>query len=72
MSSSEVKAELLASPAFYDRAGNVPDLFVQRMIETVSGQPARIDQIQYWRSRLDSYGGMRLAVAREYLRTFSP
>jgi hypothetical protein len=72
VSSSEVKAELLASPAFYDRAGNVPDLFVQRMIETVSGQPARFDQIQYWRARLDSYGGMRLAVAREYLRTISP
>ncbi len=72
VSSSEVKAELLASPAFYDRAGNVPDLFVQRMIETVSGQSARFDQIQYWRARLDSYGGMRLAVAREYLRTVSP
>jgi hypothetical protein len=69
VTNAEVKAELLASPAFYDRAGNVPDFFIQRMIETASRQPARVDQIQYWRGRLDSYGGMRLAVAREYLAT---
>lgn len=70
--SNEVKAELLASPAFYDRAGNQPDLFVQRMIETASGLPARPDQVQYWRSRLDATNGMRLVVAREYLATISP
>jgi len=70
--SNEVKAELLASPAFYDRAGNQPDLFVQLMIETASGLPARPDQVQYWRSRLDATNGMRLAVAREYLATVSP
>jgi hypothetical protein len=72
MSLNEVKAELIASPAFYDRAGNNPDLFIQRMIESVTGQPGRYDQIQFWRSRLDSYGGMRLAVAREYIATISP
>lgn len=70
--SNEVKAELLASPAFYDRAGNQPDFLVQRMIETVSGLPAQPDQVQYWRSRLDATNGMRLVVAREYLATVSP
>ena len=64
---SELKAELLASVAFYDRAGNSPDLFIQRMIEVVTGQPARIDQIRGLRFRLDSYRGMRLPVAREFL-----
>jgi uncharacterized lipoprotein YbaY len=71
LSMSEMKAELLASPAFYDRAGNNPDLFIQRMIETVTGQPARFDQIQNWRVRLSAYGGMRLPVAREFLTSVS-
>ena len=68
---SEMKAELLASTSFYDRAGNSPDLFVQRMIETVTGQQARYDQIQTWRARLNYYGGMRLPIAREFLTSVS-
>ena len=71
MNISEMKAELLASTAFYDRAGNSPDLFVQRMIEAVTGQQARFDQIQNWRARLNYYGGMRLPIAREFLTSVS-
>jgi hypothetical protein len=71
ISKSEMKAQLLSSTAFYDRAGNNPDLFIQRMIETATGQQARYDQIQNWRVRLGFYGGMRLPVAREFLTSIS-
>jgi hypothetical protein len=68
---AEMKAQLLASPAFYDRAGNNPDLFVQQMIVAVTRLPAPPEQVQAWRSRLDTYGGNRLMVTREFMRGYS-
>ncbi|MCU0706700.1 MAG: PDZ domain-containing protein, partial [Pirellula sp.] len=67
MSVNELKAELLASPAFYDRAGDNPDVFVQQMIEMTTRLPAGRDELQYWRSRLASLGGNRLELCREYM-----
>lgn len=68
---SEMKAEILASVGFYDRSGNNPDLFIQHMIEVVTGQQARFDQIQAWQVRMGYYGGMRLPIAREFLTSVS-
>jgi hypothetical protein len=67
---TDMKAELLASTAFYDRAGNNPDLFIQRMIEIVTRMPASYAQIQTWRARLNFYGSQRLPVAREFIAAY--
>jgi len=66
---SELKAEVIASPAFYDRVGNNPDQFIKLMIESTTKQQAPFDRVQYWRARLDSYGGDRLSLAREYVQS---
>jgi len=66
---SELKAEVIASPAFYDRVGNNPDQFIKLMIESTTKQQAPFDRVQYWRARLDSYGGDRLRLAREYVQS---
>jgi hypothetical protein len=70
LSVNELKAELLASPAFYDRAGDNPDVFVQQMIEMTTRLPAGRDELQYWRSRLAALGGNRLELCREYMTQF--
>jgi hypothetical protein len=68
---SEMRAQVLASPAFYDRAGNNPDLFIQQMIVAITRQPAPVQQVQSWRSRLDFFAGNRLMLSREFLRGYS-
>lgn len=71
ISVSEMRAQVLASPAFYDRAGNNPNLFIQQMIVAVTRQPASVQQVQSWRSRLDFFAGNRLMLTREFLRGYS-
>lgn len=71
ISISEMRAQVLASPAFYDRAGNNPDLFIQQMIVAITRQPAPVQQVQSWRSRLDFFAGNRLMLTREFLRGYS-
>lgn len=63
---AELRADVIASPAFYDRVGNNPDQFIKLMIESTTKQQAPLDRVQYWRARLDVYGGDRLSLAREY------
>lgn len=70
LNEKELRAEILASPAFYDRAGNDPELFIKQMIETNSHLPATYEQIQYWTTRLGLYGGNRLQVCREFVNSF--
>lgn len=66
---TEMKAEIIASPAFYDRVGNNPDQFIKLMIESTTRAAASLERVQYWRSRLDAFGGDRLNVAREYIQS---
>lgn len=66
---TEMKAEIIASPAFYDRVGNNPDQFIKLMIESTTRSAAPFEKIQYWRSRLDAYGGDRINTAREYVQS---
>jgi uncharacterized lipoprotein YbaY len=63
----EMKAEVISSPAFYDRSGNNPERFIQQMIETTTQLPAPPDQLQYWTNRLFTLGNDRLLLAREYI-----
>ncbi|MFN8741379.1 MAG: hypothetical protein ACK5YR_15755 [Pirellula sp.] len=62
-----MKAEILASPSFYDRVGNNPDQFIRLMIESSNQFIAPLDAIQFWRVRLDQLNGDRLTLAREYV-----
>lgn len=64
---TEMKAEIIASPAFYDRVGNNPDQFVKLMIESTTRSIAPLDRMQYWRNRLAQLNGDRLTLAREYI-----
>lgn len=70
LSEKELKAEIVASPAFYDRAGNDSELFIKQMIEASTRLPATYEQIQYWNTRLAFYAGNRLQVSREYMNSF--
>ena len=65
----EMKAEILASPSFYDRVGNNPDQFIRLMIESSNQFIAPLDAIQFWRVRLDQLNGDRLTLAREYVQS---
>ncbi len=69
ISLQEMKAEILASPSFYDRVGNNPDQFIRLMIESSSQFIAPLDAIQFWRVRLDQLNGDRLTLAREYVQS---
>ncbi len=68
---TEMKAEIIASPAFYDRVGNNPDQFVKLMIESTTRSIAPLDRMQYWRNRLAQLNGDRLTLAREYIASGS-
>ena len=69
ISLQEMKAEILASPSFYDRVGNNPDQFIRLMIESSSQFIAPLDALQFWRVRLDQLNGDRLTLAREYIQS---
>ncbi|MBM3966226.1 MAG: hypothetical protein FJ308_14360 [Planctomycetes bacterium] len=69
-SEKDVMADILAIPAFYDRAGNDEVLFIEQMIESNTRSPATYEQIQYWSARLGFYGGNRLLLTREYVYSF--
>lgn len=67
MSIDEMKAQIISGPAFYDRAGNNPERFIQLMLESAGSGPAAPDQLLYWRNRYSELNGDRLQLAREFV-----
>jgi uncharacterized lipoprotein YbaY len=64
----DLKVKILGSPKFYDRVGNNPTLFVQAMIQVISGKQASNAEIAAWTNRLQQYNGQREEVVREFMQ----
>ncbi len=64
----DLKVKILGSPKFYDRVGNNPTLFVQTMIQAITGKQASNAEITAWTNRLQQYNGQREEVVREFMQ----
>jgi uncharacterized lipoprotein YbaY len=63
----DLKARLVASADFYDRAGNNPSVFVSEMIRTLTGGVARSQDVTTWMNRLVQLQGNREQLVREFM-----
>ena len=64
----DLRAKIIGSPAYFDRLGNNPQLFIQTMIRTFKGGEATANELNAWLGRLQQFQGNREQVAREFLQ----